>query len=623
MCRASTYPPSYEITRSSSANNTARAAATPSVRMISCTSLVMVFSQSAQSRVANFINAVPSVSMTASVAFTTAPVAASTRVTGTSINRECRMPSMPPSSTVSRISACKSRAARSEASPTTRARMTQLVMLGSLNTISRRVDTICRPMAFATASGVRPCSDSRARFSTKRTIHGDKPSSASSLPYSSTTCFMSSKSLKRVVKGCVTPSPGGSSSGYDECSTMSRHKNCREHAKRSRVALGCSLSRKGMSMEGVWMPTDACSSSFRRGTPTVMRRWMRPAWWNAFNVTWVDGSPMDCADTMPTESPGCVSAVKVRCRISGATTCCRTLASTPCRRNAEGRHSYKMASSNAAMASRDGSSGTSWSTRRCTPSTSAWDTTASSGVSALSGGGPAASVAANRMRRCRRSYCTRRSSSRMFTGSSTRVDSSEYMGVSSASRMASRSEITRAYSAGCRCASTSRATSPSHMASTGKSTRSRDVADMPSPPAMNSTTWPWDVRTEPSHCTTLPSMALAMDLYLYPVSAVFTAVATSPSRPPIMWKKYSYERMPSRYDRAMKPRAAAENAPAGNMGSVRWEMADGRMRSPSTTCCPRHAMTCAMLLVLPLDPAATMLTNPESVSTSASTRRDV
>ena len=69
---------------------------------------------------------------------------------------------------------------------------------------------------------------------------------------------------------------------------------------------------------------------------------------------------------------------------------------------------------------------------------------------------------------------------------------------------------------------------------------------------------------------------------------------------------------------ATKPRAAAECAPGGKQLSVRPLVALGVMRWQSTTCWPKHAMTCATLLVVPLEPAVTMSMKPDVPLRSAS-----
>jgi hypothetical protein len=123
----------------------------------------------------------------------------------------------------------------------------------------------------------------------------------------------------------------------------------------------------------------------------------------------------------------------------------------------------------------------------------------------------------------------------------------------------------------------------------------------------------------------LVSMAFFMVLNMYPVTAVFTAVATKPSRPACMCWKYSVGVVPSRNDDVTNPRAAADRAPGGNDGSVRRDTASGGGRSLSTTCWPRLPMTWAGLEALPLDPAVTMVARPEPAmpAWACSTHREV
>lgn len=44
--------------------------------------------------------------------------------------------------------------------------------------------------------------------------------------------------------------------------------------------------------------------SVSRGTPSVTFLALTPAKWKVLSVIWVVGSPMDCAATVPMDSPG-------------------------------------------------------------------------------------------------------------------------------------------------------------------------------------------------------------------------------------------------------------------------------------------------------------------------------
>ena len=56
--------------------------------------------------------------------------------------------------------------------------------------------------------------------------------------------------------------------------------------------------------------------SVRRGTPSVTFFAETPAKWNVLSVICVVGSPIDCAATVPTTSPGCATAAQKRASTS-------------------------------------------------------------------------------------------------------------------------------------------------------------------------------------------------------------------------------------------------------------------------------------------------------------------
>ena len=64
------------------------------------------------------------------------------------------------------------------------------------------------------------------------------------------------------------------------------------------------LTRPSTSLIGA-MPLGirASNSSWIRGRPWVMSGPATPPVWNVRMVSWVPGSPIDCAATMPTASP--------------------------------------------------------------------------------------------------------------------------------------------------------------------------------------------------------------------------------------------------------------------------------------------------------------------------------
>jgi hypothetical protein len=64
------------------------------------------------------------------------------------------------------------------------------------------------------------------------------------------------------------------------------------------------LTRPSTSLIGaIPLGMRASNSSWIRGRPCVMSAPATPPVWNVRMVSWVPGSPMDCAATMPTASP--------------------------------------------------------------------------------------------------------------------------------------------------------------------------------------------------------------------------------------------------------------------------------------------------------------------------------
>ena len=69
-------------------------------------------------------------------------------------------------------------------------------------------------------------------------------------------------------------------------------------------SVSSTLTRPSTSLIGA-MPLGirASKSSWIRGRPWVMSSPATPPVWKVRMVSWVPGSPMDCAATMPTASP--------------------------------------------------------------------------------------------------------------------------------------------------------------------------------------------------------------------------------------------------------------------------------------------------------------------------------
>ena len=114
------------------------------------------------------------------------------------------------------------------------------------------------------------------------------------------------------------------------------------------------------------------------------------------------------------------------------------------------------------------------------------------------------------------------------------------------------------------------------------------------------------LRTVPSYLRDKSSSAFMSLRDMYPVSAVFTAVSTRPSRPAIVWKKNSVGRIPLKNEFATKPFAAGVFSPRLKCGSERSANPSGG-RVPPTACCPTHATICEMLMVDPLLPQSAMM----------------
>ena len=69
-------------------------------------------------------------------------------------------------------------------------------------------------------------------------------------------------------------------------------------------SVSSTLTRPSISLMGA-MPLGirASNSSWIRGRPWVMSWPATPPVWNVRMVSWVPGSPIDCAATIPTASP--------------------------------------------------------------------------------------------------------------------------------------------------------------------------------------------------------------------------------------------------------------------------------------------------------------------------------
>ena len=67
-----------------------------------------------------------------------------------------------------------------------------------------------------------------------------------------------------------------------------------------------------MSIVGVTGFLRASTNSMSLGRPSVTFLSFTPAKWNVLRVIWVPGSPIDCAVTTPTASPGSASALSIR-----------------------------------------------------------------------------------------------------------------------------------------------------------------------------------------------------------------------------------------------------------------------------------------------------------------------
>mmetsp|Transcript_3565 Transcript_3565/g.12138 ORF Transcript_3565/g.12138 Transcript_3565/m.12138 type:complete len:207 (+) Transcript_3565:1321-1941(+) len=143
--------------------------------------------------------------------------------------------------------------------------------------------------------------------------------------------------------------------------------------------------------------------------------------------------------------------------------------------------------------------------------------------------------------------------------------------------------------------------------STGCASRpSISVGSNPSSPYVSCTIPPVLFRTVPSYRKLRSSSAFISRRDMYPVSAVFTAVSTRPSRPAIVWKKNSVGRIPLKNEFATNPFAAGVFSPLLKCGSERSAKPSGG-RCPPTACCPTHATICDMLIVDPFDPHSAMM----------------
>eukprot|EP00659_Diplonema_papillatum_P008561 gene8560-biopygen8549 len=101
-------------------------------------------------------------------------------------------------------------------------------------------------------------------------------------------------------------------------------------------------------------------------------------------------------------------------------------------------------------------------------------------------------------------------------------------------------------------------------------------------------------------------MDLTSLLCMYPVSAVFTAVSTRPSLPPIVWNQNSWGWSPVKNEFATKPRSFGSRENRRKCGKARW-MNPSPIRFPVTVCWPRTAAICPMLSGDPLDPHMLMM----------------
>ena len=132
------------------------------------------------------------------------------------------------------------------------------------------------------------------------------------------------------------------------------------------------------------------------------------------------------------------------------------------------------------------------------------------------------------------------------------------------------------------------------------------VGSKPSSPYASWTIPPVLFRTVPSYLRLRSSRAFISLRLMYPVSAVFTAVSTRPSRPAMVWKKNSVGRIPEKKELATKPFASGVFSPLRKCGSDRPANPSGG-RDPPTACCPTHATICEMLIVLPFEPHSAMI----------------
>mmetsp|Transcript_69402 Transcript_69402/g.196753 ORF Transcript_69402/g.196753 Transcript_69402/m.196753 type:complete len:307 (+) Transcript_69402:946-1866(+) len=278
----------------------------------------------------------------------------------------------------------------------------------------------------------------------------------------------------------------------------------------------------------VMMGVDTFLVAFRisliRGTPRVTFMLATPAKWNVFSVICVAGSPIDCAATTPTASPGISMAwMYLLVQRSTKMSSCARVGQQPV--SARASASAAVAAFFAAAADAGVSPGSSPRSTRlfATP--------------------PAKSSRMNSARlsaMCERSemllWAAFTSAQNLSAHGPARLRSSSGSSGHDSSEGAPPHRL-RFGPEGAVAARAGRRTAMTCLMMllklSGLLEPSIFAGFRPSSPKANCTTWPPDVRTVISYFNDKSSRALIKQRCKYPVDAVFTEVSTKPSRPPI------------------------------------------------------------------------------------------